>query len=323
MNQALQTIERRVNELGVAEPIVARHSAADQILVQLPGVTDVNRAKEIIRSTALLELKLVEQGPFPDENAARAGLRQQPAARHAGPARTIEGGAPASRPAPVYYVVRRVPVVTGRDLRNARPTLDENNRPAVSFSLNQEGARKFGAFTAGEHRPPAGHRARQPRAARRRRIESRIDDEGRITGNFTAAGSAGPVADAALRRAAGVADLPRRAHRRPVARRRLDPRRRDRGGRRPAAGDAVHARSTTSSPASTRSSRSSVNLIILLGLMAYLGRDHDAAGHRRLHSDDRHGRRLERADLRAHQGRTGDAPRASSRRWRPASTACC
>ena len=42
VNQALQTIERRVNELGVAEPIVARHSAADQILVQLPGVTDVD-----------------------------------------------------------------------------------------------------------------------------------------------------------------------------------------------------------------------------------------------------------------------------------------
>jgi preprotein translocase subunit SecD len=61
--QALQTIERRVNELGVAEPIVAPHGAAgDQILVQLPGVTDVNRAKEIIRSTALLELKLVEVG---------------------------------------------------------------------------------------------------------------------------------------------------------------------------------------------------------------------------------------------------------------------
>ncbi|MDP2055314.1 MAG: hypothetical protein Q8L75_16875, partial [Acidobacteriota bacterium] len=71
VNQALQTIERRVNELGVAEPIIARHSGADQILVQLPGVTDVNRAKEIIRSTALLELKQVEQGPFPDEAAAR------------------------------------------------------------------------------------------------------------------------------------------------------------------------------------------------------------------------------------------------------------
>ena len=64
VEQALQTIERRVNELGVAEPIVAPHgSSGDQILVQLPGVTDVNRAKEIIRATAMLELKIVEAGP--------------------------------------------------------------------------------------------------------------------------------------------------------------------------------------------------------------------------------------------------------------------
>ena len=94
VNQALQTIERRVNELGVAEPIVARHSAADQILVQLPGVTDVDRAKEIIRSTALLELKLVEQGPFSDEAAARAGLRRQRAARHPDSARARSRRAP-------------------------------------------------------------------------------------------------------------------------------------------------------------------------------------------------------------------------------------
>ena len=149
VNQALQTIERRVNELGVAEPIVARHSAADQILVQLPGVTDVDRAKEIIRSTALLELKQVEQGPFSDESAARAGARRQRAAGHADSAGHDRGGArPAGRHRSTTCV-RRVPAVTGRDLRNARPTLDENNRPAVSFSLNQEGARKFGTLHAG------------------------------------------------------------------------------------------------------------------------------------------------------------------------------
>ena len=100
VNQALQTIERRVNELGVAEPIVARHSAADQILVQLPGVTDVARAKEIIRSTAQLELKQVEQGPFSDENAAQRGARQQRAARHADSSRARSKPVPASRRAP-------------------------------------------------------------------------------------------------------------------------------------------------------------------------------------------------------------------------------
>ena len=66
VRQAIETIERRVNELGVAEPIVAPHGiAGNQILVQLPGVSDVVRAKELIRSTALLELKLVEEGPAP------------------------------------------------------------------------------------------------------------------------------------------------------------------------------------------------------------------------------------------------------------------
>ena len=64
VRQALQTIERRVNELGVSEPIVAPHGiGGDQILVQLPGVSDVARAKALIRSTSLLELKLVEEGP--------------------------------------------------------------------------------------------------------------------------------------------------------------------------------------------------------------------------------------------------------------------
>ena len=62
--QARQTIERRVNELGVAEPSIAEQGQnGDQILVQLPGVTDVEHAKEIIRSTGLLELKIVEDGP--------------------------------------------------------------------------------------------------------------------------------------------------------------------------------------------------------------------------------------------------------------------
>src|SRR4030095_13681342 len=62
--QARQTIDRRVNELGVAEPQIAEQGQnGDEILVQLPGVTDVQHAKEIIRSTGLLELKIVEGGP--------------------------------------------------------------------------------------------------------------------------------------------------------------------------------------------------------------------------------------------------------------------
>jgi preprotein translocase subunit SecD len=183
VTQALQTIERRVNELGVAEPIVARHTGADQILVQLPGVSDVRRAKEIIRSTAQLELKLVEQGPFSDEAAARAAYNNNvPPDLQILPG-TSEGAA-GERPSVVYYVVRRVPAVTGRDLRNSRPTLDENSRPAVSFSLNNEGATRFGAFTQAN----VGRNLAivlDNRVFSAPRIEERINDEGRIHGNFT------------------------------------------------------------------------------------------------------------------------------------------
>ncbi|MCC7126847.1 MAG: protein translocase subunit SecD [Acidobacteria bacterium] len=184
VNQALQTIERRVNELGVAEPIVARHSAADQILVQLPGVTDVARAKEIIRSTALLELKLVEQGPFPDEATARQAFGGNvPPDIQILPARAEApvAGQPA---APMYYAVRRVAAVTGRDLRSASPQLDEYNRPAVGFSFNAEGAQKFGAFTGSN----IGRQLAvvlDGRVQTAPRIDSRIDYDGRITGTFS------------------------------------------------------------------------------------------------------------------------------------------
>jgi preprotein translocase subunit SecD len=185
VTQALQTIERRVNDLGVAEPIVARHSTADQILVQLPGVTDVARAKEIIRSTALLELKIVEMGPFPSEDAAR-----QAYGNNLPPDLAIVAGSEdvaatgGGTPATVYYVVRRVAPVTGRDLRNARPSLDENSLPAVGFSLNQDGARRFGQLTE-------QNIGRQLAIILDNRVfsapvvQSRITDEGQITGSFT------------------------------------------------------------------------------------------------------------------------------------------
>jgi preprotein translocase subunit SecD len=184
VNQALQTIERRVNELGVAEPIVARHSAADQILVQLPGVTDVNRAKEIIRSTALLELTLVEQGPFPDEAAARNAFGGNiPPDIRILPGRA-EAGAPGQPATAVYYALRRVPAVTGRDLRGAQPQIDEYNRPSVGFSFNNAGATKFGTFTAAN----IGRQLAvvlDGRVQTAPTIQSRIDYEGQITGTFS------------------------------------------------------------------------------------------------------------------------------------------
>ncbi len=181
VRQAILTIERRVNELGVAEPIVAPYSVGgDQILVQLPGVSDVARAKEIIRSTALLELKLVEEGPAISREVllqTRNGVVPTDMEVVTGSSTALTGGASET----VYYLVRRVAAVTGRDLRNARPSLDEYNQPAVSFTLNREGARRFGEVT-GQNIGRSLGILLDGRVSSAPTIESRITDEGRITG---------------------------------------------------------------------------------------------------------------------------------------------
>jgi preprotein translocase subunit SecD len=145
VTQAIQTIDRRVNELGVTEPVVAPYGAGeDQIIIQLPGVTDVNRAKNIISNTAILEIKLVESGPASDEKSllephggkVPEGMEVVPGVSG------VKGDTTR-----MYYLVKRVAAITGRDLRNAKPTLDEYNLPAVGFTLNGQGVNKFSSVT--------------------------------------------------------------------------------------------------------------------------------------------------------------------------------
>ncbi len=184
VDQAIRTIERRVNELGVAEPIVARQGGVDQILVQLPGVEDVTRAKEIIKSTSLLELTLVEGGPASTREqllTASGGMVPSDAEVLPGVASAAAGQTPAGV---VYYLLKKTPVVSGRDLRNARPSIDENNRPAVQFYLKSDGATRFGQFT-GSNLGRNLAIVLDERVVTAPVIEGRITDEGRISGNFT------------------------------------------------------------------------------------------------------------------------------------------
>ena len=181
MEQSMDTIDRRVNELGVAEPTIARHGTG-QLLVQLPGVTEIARAKQIIRETAILELKLVESGPAP----SREALLQAHNGQVPGDMEVVTGAAAAGsgETGTMYFLVRKVAAVTGQDLRGANATLDENGRPAVRFLLNPEGARKFGTVT-GQNVGRALAIILDKRVQSYPTIESRIDNEGRITGNFT------------------------------------------------------------------------------------------------------------------------------------------
>jgi preprotein translocase subunit SecD len=139
--QAQQTIDNRVNALGVAEPLIQRQGS-DQIVVELPGVDDPERVKELIKVTAVLEWKLVKAGPAADE----ATLLQATNGQVPDDAEVLKGDP--KRGQGGFYLVDKVAVVTGKDLRTIRQTTDEWNNAAVSFSLNADGGARFEQATA-------------------------------------------------------------------------------------------------------------------------------------------------------------------------------
>jgi len=183
---SIETIRQRVDALGVSEPTIAEHGRGEwEILVQLPGVDDPARVKSILQSTAMLEIKLVEDGPYSSETEALAKtggilppdsmlLREAPGARGA-----QAGGLQ-------WYIVSRTSVVTGRDLRSARsePNPERPGAYQISFSLSRDGAARFGPFTERNVGRPLAV-VLDNRIQSVAEIQSRIDDAGRITGTFT------------------------------------------------------------------------------------------------------------------------------------------
>jgi preprotein translocase subunit SecD len=178
VTQAIDTIRRRVDELGVAEPVIVPHGdSGDQILIQLPGFDDVARAKELIRSTARLELRLV-RGAGLSEDQLLSGRGQPPGTE-------ILPGAPDAGGDRVYYLVDRTPVVTGRDLKNARRSLDyETNTPNVSFTLKPEAASRFQQVTRENIGRQLGI-VLDNQVVSAPVIQSAIYDQGQITGRFS------------------------------------------------------------------------------------------------------------------------------------------
>ncbi len=142
VQEVIRTLERRVNALGVAEPLIAAQgSRGDQILVQLPGVSDAEQAKRIIKTTAQLSLRLVET-----QAATRETLLAGTAGRVPDNMEVVSGSGDTPGE-PVYYLLRREALITGRDLKSARVGVDENNRPDIEFSLKATAADKFSRDT--------------------------------------------------------------------------------------------------------------------------------------------------------------------------------
>ena len=142
VDQALETIRNRVDEFGVSEPEIARQGH-NRILIQLPGIKDVQRAKDLIGRTALLEFKLVD-----DVNSLQRALTGEiPIGDVILYQRVEDPKTGAVRKVP--YLIKDKTLMTGDALQDARVRFDQyNNRPYVSLSLKAVGAREFDRITA-------------------------------------------------------------------------------------------------------------------------------------------------------------------------------
>jgi preprotein translocase subunit SecD len=180
VKRAIDTIGNRIDQLGLAEKSVqpyGQSSSTYQILIQLPGVDDPARAKELIGTAAVLEIADVKDGPYAsrDEGIAKHGgilplgtklVRMKP--RGAGDGEQ-------------WYLVGKTAVVSGREMRNARPGQDEFRKWETSFNLSQDGGKRFGRFTEAN----IGNRLAvvlDNQIVSVATIQSRIEDSGRITG---------------------------------------------------------------------------------------------------------------------------------------------
>jgi preprotein translocase subunit SecD len=135
VDQSIQIVERRVNELGTVEPSIQRQGF-DRILVQVPGLQDPARLKELLGKTAKLTFRLVDQS-MPPEQALRGQIP---------PDSELLYGSKAENNQP-YLIEKRV-VVSGEDLTDAQPGFDQRtSEPIVTFRFNSNGARRFAQIT--------------------------------------------------------------------------------------------------------------------------------------------------------------------------------
>ena len=131
MQQALEIIRRRIDEVGTREPTIQRQGS-DRILIQVPGIGSASELKQLIGTTAQLTFQPVIAARVNSASLAGSGQELLPALDDPSEFYLLDAGA----------------VVTGEELVDAQPSFDQNGRPAVNFRFNPSGARKFGDYTA-------------------------------------------------------------------------------------------------------------------------------------------------------------------------------
>lgn len=156
INQALETLRNRIDQFGVAEPLIQR-LGANQIAIQLPGVKDPQRAKDLIQETALLEFKLLEESRVALDLPPQVAKGQEDKVRKDFEGKVPEGSEilfesavsePDGRAYSIPYLVKKDAALIGDVLQDARVTIGDFNEPIVSITFDSKGAREFDLLTA-------------------------------------------------------------------------------------------------------------------------------------------------------------------------------
>ena len=196
MAQSTATILRKIDALGLVDPSVQERGDQEkaEILVQLPGVDDPARVKEILGTQAKLEwTALLDERQWSTEAEARAAIGTMPPAARLLPS-IPRNGSPVQ-----YFLVSASPVISGTDLKNAQPQQGEMGQWEAAFTLSQEAASRFEKFTGANINKRAAI-VIDDKVLSAPTIQSRISDQGRIMG----LGGQQEAQDLALNLKAGV-----------------------------------------------------------------------------------------------------------------------
>jgi preprotein translocase subunit SecD len=183
VDEAIETIRDRVDALGVSEPLIQEYGlGANQILVELPGLSDLEQVKKILNSTARLEIHAVDGGPFSTEDEALQSVNGAlPPNDEILPYTGDLSGSNGTQ----YYVLERLSIVAGSDFRSADPGVNSNTgQRTVNFVLTDEAGDKFWDYTSAnigkDMAVVMGGDVRSVAV-----IKGAIRDQGLIEGSFT------------------------------------------------------------------------------------------------------------------------------------------
>jgi preprotein translocase subunit SecD len=181
LETSIGTIRERIDKLGTVEPVIEKYGLGDdEIVLELPGISDDAEVQKLLQATPKLEIHpVVGMAGYPDEQSAvTAAGGLVPPDEEIGSGNSGMGGPDQ------FYVLKRAAVVEGTDFRDAQPSTDENGRPEMSFTLTTDAGDRFYKYT-GANKGAMMAITLDDKVIEAATIQAAIRDQGRITGNFT------------------------------------------------------------------------------------------------------------------------------------------